>query len=104
MNDWGRSDNDQRHRFVVSASVNTPMAPGDSMWEKIRNGFQASTMIQYYSALPFNIVSGVNSLQGPPAGRWRTVPRHSRTSTSEPWNSFPEMRAAAATSSPQDCA
>jgi hypothetical protein len=68
MNDWGRSDNDQRHRFVVSASLNTPMSPGDSRWEKIRNGFQASTMIQYYSALPFNIVSGVNSLQGT-AGR-----------------------------------
>ena len=32
------------------------------------HGFQASTMVQYYSALPFNIVSGVNSLQGT-AGR-----------------------------------
>jgi hypothetical protein len=34
----------------------------------IRNGFQASAMLQYYSSLPFNIVSGVNSLQGT-AGR-----------------------------------
>ncbi len=66
--DWGRSDNDQRHRLVVSGSVNTPTDAGQTVWEKIRNGFQASTMIQYYSALPFNIVSGVNSLQGP-AGR-----------------------------------
>jgi hypothetical protein len=68
MNDWGRSDNDQRHRLVVSASVNTPMTPGATVWEKISHGFQASTMLQYYSSLPFNIVSGVNSLQGT-AGR-----------------------------------
>jgi hypothetical protein len=66
MNDWGRSDNDQRHRLVVTASVNTPMGPAESTWEEIRNGFQASTMVQYYSSLPFNIVSGVNSLQGTP--------------------------------------
>jgi hypothetical protein len=55
MKDWGRSDNDQRHRLVVSASAQA-------------HGFLASTMIQYYSSLPFNIVSGVNSLQGT-AGR-----------------------------------
>jgi hypothetical protein len=64
MKDWGRSDNDQRHRLVISASVNSPMTPGRTMWERISHGFQASTMLQYYSALPFNIVSGVNSLQG----------------------------------------
>ena len=29
MKDWGRSDNDQRHRLVVSGSVNSPTAPGD---------------------------------------------------------------------------
>ncbi|NOT25444.1 MAG: TonB-dependent receptor [Acidobacteria bacterium] len=64
MKDWGRSDNDQRHRLVVSASVNSPMTPGTTAWERISHGFQASTMVQYYSSLPFNIVSGVNSLQG----------------------------------------
>ena len=68
MKDWGRSDNDQRHRLVVSASVNSPMTPATTVWEKISHGFQASTMLQYYSSLPFNIVSGVNSLQGT-AGR-----------------------------------
>lgn len=70
MNDWGRSDNDQRHRLVVSASVNSPMARSTTLWEHISHGFMASTMIQYYSSLPFNIVSGVNSLQGT-AGRPR---------------------------------
>ncbi|MGE3578612.1 MAG: TonB-dependent receptor [Vicinamibacterales bacterium] len=64
MKDWGRSDNDQRHRLVVSASANTPMTPATTAWERLSHGFRASTMIQYYSALPFNIVTGVNSLQG----------------------------------------
>ena len=64
--DWGRSDNDQRHRVVVSASVNSPMTPGATAWERISHGFTLSTMLQYYSSLPFNIVSGVNSLQGTP--------------------------------------
>jgi outer membrane receptor protein involved in Fe transport len=68
MKDWGRSDNDQRHRLVVSASINSPMTPGTTAWEHITHGFQASTMVQYYSSLPFNIVSGVNSLQST-AGR-----------------------------------
>src|SRR5436190_15290562 len=68
MKDWGRSDNDQRHRLVISASVNSPMTPAATTWERISHGFLASTMLQYYSALPFNIVSGVNSLQGT-AGR-----------------------------------
>jgi hypothetical protein len=68
MKDWGRSDNDQRHRLVVSASLNSPMTPAETVWQRITHGFQASTMVQYYSALPFNIVSGVNSLQGT-AGR-----------------------------------
>ena len=68
MNDWGRSDNDQRHRLVINGSVATPMTPAATRWEKISHGFQASAMLQYYSALPFNVVSGINSLQGT-AGR-----------------------------------
>ena len=68
MKDWGRSDNDQRHRLVISASVNSPMTPGTTAWERLTHGLQASTLVQYYSSLPFNIVSGVNSLQGT-AGR-----------------------------------
>src|SRR4029450_53561 len=68
MKDWGRSDNDQRHRVVVSGSVNSPVTPATNAWEHLWHGLQASTMLQYYSSLPFNIVSGVNSLQGT-AGR-----------------------------------
>jgi len=49
--DWGRSDDDQRHRLVMSGTVNA-------------RGFLLSGLMQYYSALPFNITSGVQSLQG----------------------------------------
>jgi outer membrane receptor protein involved in Fe transport len=66
--DWGRSENDQRHRLVISGSVNSPTTKAATMWERLSHGFQASGMLQYYSALPFNIVTGVNSLQGT-AGR-----------------------------------
>ena len=53
--DWGRSDDDQRHRFVVNGSVEL-------------HGFQLSGMFQAYSALPFNITSGVTTVQAT-AGR-----------------------------------
>lgn len=49
--DWARSDDDQRHRLVVSASVQA-------------RGFQASLMLQQYSPLPFNITTGTNTIQG----------------------------------------
>jgi len=66
MKDWGRSDNDQRHRLVFSGSLSSRMTPAATAWERISHGFTVSTMFQYYSSLPFNIVSGVNSLQGTP--------------------------------------
>jgi hypothetical protein len=53
--DWGRSDGDQRHRLVVNGGANL-------------SGFQLSGVLQAYSALPFNITSGVTTIQGT-AGR-----------------------------------
>ncbi len=53
--DYGRSDDDQRHRVVVDGAVHS-------------HGFELSGMLQYYSALPLNITSGVNTIQGT-AGR-----------------------------------
>jgi hypothetical protein len=53
--DWGRSDNDQRHRLVANGSG-------------LVFGFQLSGMVQAYSAAPFNITSGVTTIQGT-AGR-----------------------------------
>lgn len=54
--DWGRSDDDQRHRFVLSGAMQAP-------WR-----LQVSGMLQAYSALPLNVTSGVTTIQGT-AGR-----------------------------------
>jgi hypothetical protein len=68
MRDWARSDDDQRHRLVVNGTVSTSSAPATTPWALITHGFQVSAMLQYYSSLPFNVTSGVTSLQGT-AGR-----------------------------------
>lgn len=66
--DWGRADNDRRHLLVMSGGVNTPMRPADTVWQAVTHGFQLSSMLQAYSAAPFNITSGVTTVQGT-AGR-----------------------------------
>ncbi len=53
--DYGRSDDDQAHRLVFDGAARY-------------RGFELSGMLQYYSALPLNITSGVTSIQGT-AGR-----------------------------------
>ena len=62
--DWGRSDDDQRHRLVIDGTINTSTTPATTAWEHLSHGFQLSGMLQYYSSLPFNIVSGTANLQG----------------------------------------
>jgi hypothetical protein len=64
--DWGRSDDDQRQRVVVAGYVNSPTGPPNSPWEHITHGFQLGGTLQYYTALPFNVVSGVNTIQQTP--------------------------------------
>jgi hypothetical protein len=66
--DYGRSDDDQRHRVVFDGTVHTAMGPGNGLWQQLSHGFQLSGMLQYYSALPLNITSGVTTVQGT-AGR-----------------------------------
>jgi len=66
--DYGRSDDDQRHRAVFDGSIHSPMGPANTAWKRIAHGFQLSGMLQYYSALPMNITSGVTTVQGT-AGR-----------------------------------
>ena len=82
--DWGRSDNDQRHRLVVNGSLNTSMAPAATAWEYLTHGFQIGGMLQFYSAPPFNITSGVTTIQGT-AGRpivdGEFIPRNSGEGT-----------------------
>jgi len=53
--DWSRADNDQRHRLVLNGSFET-------------RGFRFGALLQAYSAPPFNITSGVTTIQGT-AGR-----------------------------------
>jgi len=66
--DWGRSDNDQRHRLVLNGSIHSSLEPAEGIWQHLTHGFQFGTMLQAYSAPPFNITSGVTTVQGT-AGR-----------------------------------
>jgi hypothetical protein len=66
--DWGRSDDDQRHRLVVSGSLSSSTDPPRNAWERLTHDFQLSGVLRTYSALPFNITSGVTTIQGT-AGR-----------------------------------
>ncbi len=66
--DYGRSDDDQRHRVVFDGAIHSSMDPANTAWRRLSHGFQLSGMLQYYSPLPLNITSGVTTLQGT-AGR-----------------------------------
>lgn len=66
--DWGRSDDDQRHRLTLNGSLSSPVRDATTVWHKLGRGFQLSGMLQAYSSLPFNITSGVTTVQGT-AGR-----------------------------------
>src|SRR5579875_498299 len=65
--DYGRSDDDQRHRLVFEGTIHGPAGQARSPWEHIRHGFQLTVVVQYDSALPFNITTGANTIQGTPA-------------------------------------
>jgi hypothetical protein len=52
--DYGRSDDDQRHRVVVNGGITG-------------KGWVLSGILQYYSAFPLNILTGTNTVQGTPA-------------------------------------
>jgi len=66
--DWGRSDDDQRHRLVVNGAIASPAGPSRTLWARLTSGLQLSGTLQYYSALPFNVTSGVTTIQAT-AGR-----------------------------------
>lgn len=62
--DYGRSDDDQRHRLALEAVVRSHAGPARTAWEHLSRGFQLSAVLQYDSALPFNITTGANTIQG----------------------------------------
>jgi hypothetical protein len=55
--DRGLSDNDQRHRLVVSGTLESPWTAAEGI-RRALNGFQLSYIFTYASRLPFNIVTG----------------------------------------------
>jgi len=62
--DWGRSDDDQRHRLAIDASARTSTAAATTLWGHMTHGLQVSGVLQAYSALPLNILSGATTVQG----------------------------------------
>jgi hypothetical protein len=56
--DRGLSDNDQRHRFVLSGSFEAPQSGHDEGLQRAPRGFQLSYIFTYASRLPFNVVLG----------------------------------------------
>jgi hypothetical protein len=78
--DWGRSDDDQRHRLTVNGAINSPSGPAPTLADKLTHDFQFSWMVQAYSALPFNITTGANTVQGTaarPVVNGAFIPRNS---------------------------
>jgi hypothetical protein len=62
--DYGRSDDDQRHRVVFDGTLHSSTMRAASPWQRLSHGFQLSGILQYYSALPFNITTGTSTVQG----------------------------------------
>jgi hypothetical protein len=62
--DYVRSDDDQRQRLVFNGNIHSPTGKANSIWDHIAHDFQLSAMLQYYSAWPFNIAAGANTIQG----------------------------------------
>jgi hypothetical protein len=61
--DRSRSDDDQRHRLVLNAIINSPTT-SSSHWEgRITHGWRLGGILQYYSKLPFNVVTGGTTKQ-----------------------------------------
>jgi Carboxypeptidase regulatory-like domain/TonB dependent receptor-like, beta-barrel len=62
--DYARSDDDQRHRVVFDGTIRSPYNRSNNLIARATRGFQFSSMLQYYSALPFNITTGSTTVQG----------------------------------------
>jgi hypothetical protein len=61
--DRSRSDDDQRHRVVFNAILNSPTTAARSWVDHVTHGWQLGGVLQYYSRLPFNITTGANTKQ-----------------------------------------
>src|SRR6185436_2978495 len=59
----GLSDNDQRHRATVSASLSMPAGVAKGLLHSIVDGFQLSPVYTITTGYPFNIVTGAQTIQ-----------------------------------------
>jgi hypothetical protein len=48
----------------MTGTASTPTGRPATRWQWVWYGFQATGVVQYYSALPFNILTGQNTIQG----------------------------------------
>jgi hypothetical protein len=61
--DRSRSDDDQRHRVVFDATINSPMSIPKNLTERLTHGWRLGGILQYYSRLPFNVTTGGQTKQ-----------------------------------------
>lgn len=61
--DRARSDDDQRHRVVFDATLNSPDGPAHNPWQHVSHGWRLGGVLQHYSRLPFNITTGGQTKQ-----------------------------------------
>jgi hypothetical protein len=50
--------------LFFNGNIHSPTGKANSIWDHIAHDFQLSAMLQYYSALAFNITAGANTIQG----------------------------------------
>ena len=62
--DRGRSDDDQRHRVVFDTTVFSSTQRALSRADHLTHGWRLGGILQYYSRLPFNVVTGTTTKQG----------------------------------------
>ena len=61
--DRARSDDDQRHRLVFDATVHTSTTPAHGLVNQLTHGWMMSGILQYYSRLPYSVVTGGQTRQ-----------------------------------------
>jgi hypothetical protein len=61
--DRSLSDDNQKHRVVVDGTLHTSYEHARSFTDRLTRGFELGATLTYYSAFPFNITTGQNSVQ-----------------------------------------
>ena len=89
MRDWGRSDDDQRHRLVINGTVNTPMAPATTLVGALSHGFQVSGMLQSTRRCRSTSSPAWPTCRGRPSRPLADGRRRRRTSTCAPSTFIP---------------